>query len=97
MLGSTADSCSCVRLRRLLRFTLQKTAEIPQLQFFEVVDILRGAETDFHGLAVLQTMVILHLQFLNAVIDALVVQVVQVHFPVAAQRFFPWSRRSVGP
>ena len=56
MLGSTADSCSCVRLRRLLRswldsgymftsgygglwFTLQKTAEIPQLQFFKVVDI----------------------------------------------------------
>ena len=39
MLGSTADSCSCVRLRRLLRFTLQKTVEIPQLQFFKVVEI----------------------------------------------------------
>ena len=28
MLGSTADSRSCVRLRSLLRFTLQKTAKI---------------------------------------------------------------------
>ena len=33
MLGSTSDSCSCVRLRRLFRFTLQKTADSPQLQF----------------------------------------------------------------
>ena len=33
---------------------------------------------------------ILHLQFLNAVIDVPVVHVVQVHFPVAAQRLFPF-------
>ena len=33
-----------------------------------------------------------------SVADALVVQVVQVHnSPVAAQRFFPWSRLPVGP
>ena len=34
-------------------------------------------------------MEITRLQFLNAVIDVPVVQVVQVHFPVAAQRLFP--------
>ena len=38
MLGSTADSCSCVRLRRLSRFTLQKTVQSPQLQSIKVVD-----------------------------------------------------------
>ena len=38
MLGSTADSCSCVRLRSLSRFTLQKTVESPQLQSIKVVD-----------------------------------------------------------
>ena len=44
-------------------------------------------------------MVIPRLQFLNAVIDVPVVQVVQVHFPVAAQRLFPMVqtvRRTIG-
>ena len=57
---------------------------------------LHGAETDFHGLAVQQTMAITRLEFLNAVIDVPVVQVVQVHFPVAAQRLFPMVQ-TVGP
>ena len=59
---------------------------------------LHGADPDFHGLAVQQTMVIPRLQFLNAVIDVPVVQVVQVHFSPSRRRgCFLWSRRSVGP
>ena len=60
---------------------------------------LHGAESDFHGLAVQQTMVFPRLQFLNAVIDVPVVQVVQVHFTVPAQRLFPvvqMVRRTIG-
>ena len=48
---------------------------------------LHGAEADFHGLAVQQTMVIPRLQFLNAVIDV----------PVVRRGCFLWSRRFVGP
>ena len=98
MLGSTADSCSCVRLRRLLRFTLKKTSGNSAVAvFYGRRHFLHGAESDFHGLAVQQTMVSPRLQFLNAVIDVPVVQVVQVHFPSRRRGCFLWSRRFVGP
>ena len=65
--------------------TAQKTVEIPQLPFFDkdVLFSCRGAEADFHGLAVQQTTVIHQLQFLDEVINVPGMQVVQVLLVVA--------------
>ena len=52
-----------------------------------------GAEADFHGLAVQQTIVIPQLQFLSEVIDVPGVQVVQVSVVArCVQRQVPWLR-----
>ena len=59
--------------------------------------LFRSAEADPHGPGCLADHRDSPVAVRFSVVDALVVQVVQVHFPVAAQRFFPWSRLSVGP
>ena len=76
----------------------RKLRKNPLLQFIDGRRFsCRGAEANSHGLAVQQTMVIPRLQFLNEVIDVLVVLVVQVFSPVAALRFFLMVQTAVGP
>ena len=74
-----------------VRFRLQKTVESPQLQSIQVVDIsFAGAEAVSHGPDFRQTIDILLL--LYKVVDV-PVSIVQVHFPVVAQRLFPMAVR----
>ena len=91
--GSTLDT----RLRQFTEaFTVQTAdnfgqAAVPVLQRRR--HFLHGAEAEFHGLAVQQTIVIHQLQFLNEVIDVPGMQVVQVSVVArCVQRQVPWLR-----
>ena len=76
--GSTLDTC----VRQFTEAFTVHTAENCDNSAVAVLQgrrhFLHGAEADFHGLAVQQTIVIPHLQFLNEVVDVPVMQVVQV-------------------
>ena len=92
MLGSTADSCSCVRPRRLLLFTLQKTVESPQLQFIKVVDFFFMVHRQVSMVLLFsRTIGIPQLQFLNEVIDIPVVP--SRSHARCVQRLVPWFPR----
>ena len=82
------DSCDIVPM-----FRLQITAESPQLQSVQVVDILFVPQRQIPMVqAIRQTTVIPQLLFDFRWSMPFVVQVEQVHFPVVAQRQVPWSK-----